>query len=193
MLHSVSGKISGRGEDFFVIESGGFGFRVSASARTIARLPSDGETVRVHTFLYVREDRFELYGFLDEQALRLFEILNTVPGVGPKTALGILDIDEVPNIMAAIIEKRTELLTKASGIGRRTAERIILDLQGRLNLPGAKTLTEKMTLDAEVEEALVGLGYSRSEVRKILPAVQSSAKTLEGRLKDALKFMGRRS
>ncbi len=192
MLYSISGKITSRGADFFIIETAGMSFRVLASERTIRELPPDGETVHVFTFLYLREDQLELYGFLKEQALRLFEILNTISGVGPKTALGILDVDEVPNIMAAIIERRADLLTKAPGIGRKTAERIILELQGRIKLPGSQALTEKMTLDAEVEEALVGLGYSRGQVRKILETLDSGAKTLEERLKDALKFLGRR-
>jgi len=192
MLYSVSGKVVDRGADFFIIETGILSFRILASERTIAALPPAGGTARVFTFLYLREDRLELYGFLEEQALRLFEILNTVPGVGPKTALGILDVDEVPNIMAAIIEKRADLLTKAPGIGRKTAQRIILELQGRIKLPGSQALTEKMTLDAEVEEALVGLGYSRGEVRRVLQSLDSKANTLEGRLKEALKFLGRR-
>lgn len=192
MLYSLSGKIIVRGEDFFVIETGGVSFRVLANQHTISRLPRDDGAVRIFTFLYVREDRLELYGFLEEQALRLFEMLNTVAGVGPRTALGVLDIDEVPNIMAAIVEKKTELLTRASGIGRRTAERIILELQGRIKLPASKTLTEKMTLNAQVEEALISLGYSRSDIRRVLPAIDQGGKTLEARLKEALRFLGKR-
>lgn len=173
-------------------ENGGLCFKIFTNGRTLDRLPREGGQARIFTFLYIREERLELYGFLEEQALRLFEILNTVAGVGPRTALGVLDTDEVPNIMAAIVERKTEFLTKASGIGRKTAERVILELQGRIKLPASKTLTEKMTLDAEVEEALVSLGYGRSDIRRALPSIDSEAKTLEARLKDVLKFLGRR-
>jgi len=191
MIYSVEGKIVGRGDFFVVVEIGGLGLKISTDARTLREISKTGDKVRLFCYLYVREDQLELYGFKEEETLRLFEMLNTVAGIGPKTALGILDVDTVSNIMAAIIERRAELLTRTSGIGRKTAERIILELHGKIKLPKAKALTEKMDIDREVEEALTGLGYARVEVRKAVEAVPETEKTLEERLKFALKTLSR--
>lgn len=191
MFYSLHGLIGGRGENFFVVTTGGIGFKVLGSKQTLMGLPAVGSTVDVFCFLYVREDQLELYGFLEEEALKLFLMLNTVAGVGPKTALGILDIDTVPKIMAAILEKKADFLTKTSGIGKKTAERIILELQNKIKLPGAKTLTEQMGIDMEVEEALVGLGYARSAVRRVLSELAPELKTLEERLRAALRSLSR--
>lgn len=191
MIYSVEGKIVGRGDFFVVVEIGGLGLKISTDARTLRGISKTGDKVRLFCYLYVREDQLELYGFKEEETLRLFEMLNTVAGIGPKTALGILDVDTVSNIMAAIIERRAELLTRTSGIGRKTAERIILELHGKIKLPKAKALTEKMDIDREVEEALTGLGYARAEVRKAVEAVPETEKTLEERLKFALKTLSR--
>ncbi len=192
MIYSLTGKLTKSGENFIVLENGGIGFKIFTSRETLNRLPKFGEETKFFCFLYVREETFELYGFLEEEAVKLFELLNTVAGIGPKTALGILDIDKVENIMAAIIEKRTELLTRTSGIGKKTAERVILELQSKIKLPKAKTLAEAMDINLEVEEALVGLGYSRSQVKKALGELGGEAKTLEDRLRAALRILSQR-
>lgn len=189
MIYSLEGQIKEKGDNFFVISVGGVGFKVFSSKQTILKLSEDDAKKKIFCFLYVREDQLELYGFPEEPSLKLFEMLNTVAGVGPKTALGILDIDSVPNIMAAILEKKSELLTKTSGIGKKTAERIILELQNRIKMPGAKALTETMDIDLEVEEALIGLGYSRQSVRRVLSELEPKMKTLEERLRGALKSL----
>lgn len=192
MLYLLRGQIEGKGDNFFVVVCGGVGFKVLAGKQMIAKLPASHNEVKIFCFLYVRDDQLELYGFLEEQSLKLFEMLNTVSGVGPKTALGILDIDTVPNIMAAILEKKSELLTHTSGIGKKTAERIILELHSKINLPESKTLTEKMGIDIEVEEALGSLGYSRQEIRRVLGGLDSNFQTLEERLRAALKALSKR-
>ena len=192
MIYSVKGKVTDEGDSFVVIEVGGVGFRVSTDSRTLRNIAGAEGEVKLFCYTYFREDRLELYGFNEEETLRLFEMLITVSGIGPKTALGILDVDTVPNIMAAIIEKRVELLTRTSGIGRKTAERIILELHSKIKLPKAKMLTEKMDVDREIEEALAGLGYGRTDIRRAIEAVPESEKTLEERLKFALKSLGRR-
>jgi len=192
MLYTLSGKLAKKAENFAVLENSGFGFKVLTSREMLNRLPALGEEVKFFCFLYVREESFELYGFLEEEALGLFGLLNTVAGIGPKTALGILDIDKVENIMAAIIEKRAELLTRTSGIGKKTAERIILELHGKIKSPKAKLLTETMDLNLEVEEALVGLGYGRYQVKKALEELSPEVKSLEDRLRGALKIISRK-
>lgn len=133
----------------------------------------------------------ELYGFLTEQEQKFFELLNSVSGIGPKTALGVLESDSVENIMAAILEKRPELLTKTSGIGKKTAERIILELESKVHLPASHALTEAMSLNMEVEEALVGLGYLRGDVKRAIQEIDSNVTTLEGRLKNTLQRLSK--
>ena len=191
MLYTLRGKLVKSGDNFLILESGGFGFKVFSNSETLSRFGKNGEEVMLFCFLYVREDSFELYGFLEEEALKLFEMLNSVAGIGPKTALGILNVDRVENIMAAIIEKRAELLMRSSGIGQKTAERIILELHNKIKLPRAGILTKTMDVDLEVEEALVSLGYSRNQVRKVLGGLGEEPKKLEERLRQALKLLSR--
>jgi Holliday junction DNA helicase RuvA len=188
MIYTLAGRVSLKAQNFFVLDVGGVGFKVFSNQDSLAKVV-EGESAKIFCFLYVREDQLELYGFAEEQALKLFEMLNTVSGIGPKTALGILDTDSVPNIMAAILEKKVEFLTRTSGIGRKTAERIILELHNKIKLPESKALTEKMSLDIEVEEALAGLGYRRADIKKALAGVGPEAKTLEERLRKTLKIL----
>lgn len=192
MIHTLSGKLAERNDGYLVVETGGIGFKVMTNARTVTNAPA-GETVKLFTYLYVREDKMELYGFLDEGSLKLFELLNSVSGIGPRSALAILDIDSSENIIAAIAGKRPDILTRASGVGLKTAERVILELESRIRIPkGTKGMTEAMDINQEVEEALVGLGYGRAAVRQIVSKVGPEFKTLEDRLRQALKILGRR-
>lgn len=193
MIHFLKGKIIERNDGYVVVGVGGIGFKVLTNERTAAGAP-EGEEVTVLTHLYVREDRLELYGFLDQGSLKLFELLISVSGIGPRSALAILDIDSSENIVAAIAGKRPDILTRASGVGQKTAERVVLELQNRIKSPGgAKRMTEAMDVNAEVEEALVGLGYGRTEVRRTISEVGPEFKTLEDRLRRALKILGRRA
>lgn len=192
MIHTLRGKLAERGESFVVVEIGGVGFKVFTNTRTAANAPAGGE-VKLFTHLYVREDKLELYGFFEEGALKLFELLISVSGIGPKSALAVLDIDAAENIIAAIAGKRPDILTRASGVGQKTAERIVLELQNRIKLPsGSKHITDTMDVNSQVEEALVGLGYSRLAVRQVITNVGPEFKNLEDRLRQALKILGRR-
>ncbi len=193
MIYTLEGRLGAIGDNFLALSVGGIGFKVYTNKQTIAGLPRIGEELSVYCYTYVREDALDLYGFRDEGALKLFELLNAVSGIGPKTALAILDLDTVPNIMAAIIEKRTDLISRAPGIGEKTAGRVVLELQNRIKLPKANALSQAMGVNAEVEEALVGLGYNRSDVRKVLGEIDAEKKTLEERLREALKMMGKRA
>jgi len=192
MIHYLTGKVIGRGENFAVIDNNGIGFKVFLTSENINNLPATDSAVKIFCYLYIREETGpELYGFLKEEEVNFFGLLNSISGIGPKTALNILSIDRLENIMAAIIENRPDLLTRASGIGQKTAERIILELKSKIKLKTAKTLTQKLDLDTEVEEALVGLGYSRRQVRDILTKIPADIKKIEDRLKEALRFLNK--
>lgn len=191
MIYSLTGKLQIVGSRHIIVLCGGVGFKLFVSEPTLSTLPPVGNEVTLFCFLFNRDDQFELYGFPSEASLKLFELLNTVSGIGPKTALGILEIDSVPNIIAAIVQKRADMITRTSGIGRKTAERVILELHNKLELDSAKTVTERMDSDHEVEEALVGLGYARRRVRDILDGLDHAPSTVEEKLKLVLKELGR--
>jgi len=193
MIHYLTGKVIGRGENFAVIDNNGIGFKVFLTSETINKLPVTDSAVKIFCYLYIREETGpELYGFLKEEEVNFFGLLNSISGIGPKTALNILSIDRLENIMAAIIESRPDLLTRASGIGQKTAERIILELKSKIKMKTAKSLTQKLDLDTEVEEALVGLGYARRQVRDVLTQIPADIKKIEDRLKEALRFLNKR-
>lgn len=189
MIYTLKGQVIKKDIDFFVLEQSGIGFKVLTTNRTLTKLPALGSEINIFCFLYSREDRLELYGFLEEETLKLFKMFISVTGIGPKTAIAILGINTTEKLMAAIIEKRSEFLTHASGIGRKTADRIILELHSKIKLPSAKTLTKVMDLNMEVEEALVSLGYKRSYIQEALNGLDSKLKTLEERLRAALKVL----
>lgn len=189
MLHTVRGKIAAKYEDSLVIEVGGLGLFVYTNIQTLSALPQEGEEAKIFCHLFVREEKLELFGFHNEEELKFFEILNSVAGVGPKTALGILNMDKVPNIMAAILEKRVDVLTRAQGIGTKTAGRIILELQSKIKLPEGHGATKEMDMNHEVEDVLVGLGYARNDVRAVLQTI-TGKETIEERLRHALRELG---
>src|SRR3989344_2002740 len=116
MIYSVKGRLVSRHANFFVLDTGPVSFKIGSSINVIKDLPALGEDVNVFTYLHVREDALELYGFLNEEELRFFEMLIGISGIGPKSALGILGIDKLDRLKAAISEGRPELLTKASGV-----------------------------------------------------------------------------
>jgi Holliday junction DNA helicase RuvA len=191
MLYSLTGKFVKKEKNYFILESAGIGFKIFTNEKTLHKIEKSESPISCFCFLYFREEAIELYGFLEEETLKLFEMLNTISGVGPRSALGILDVDTVPNIMAAIIERRVDLLTRASGVGRKTAERIILELHNKIKLPEAKALSKEIDVNREVEEVLVSLGYPRSVVRRAIEEVGGSAKTLEDKIRQSLKIISK--
>lgn len=193
MIRTLRGKLASVHENGIVLDCHGIGFHVFVNARTARALPAPGEEVSLHTHFYLREERAELYGFTDAQSLTLFELLDSVAGVGPKSALAVLDAETPENLMAAIFEKRTDLLTKTPGIGKKTAERIVLELASKMTAPAAHERTAAMDRDREVEEVLVNLGYAREQVRSALATLPSGKEaTAEMRIRDALKALARR-
>ncbi len=193
MIYSLKGILINKGDHFLVVETGGIGFKVFSNEGTLTAAPEEGNEVRLYCHLHVREDILDLYGFFDEGALKLFELLISVSGVGPRTALAILDLDTAPNIMVAIIEKRADLLSRASGIGQKTAGRVVLELQNKIMMPKGAERAKAIGVNMEVEEALVGLGYNRPEVRNIIKEIPNEKEGLEEKLREALKMLGKQN
>ncbi len=187
MIHSITGALAFKKENYLVVESGGMGFKIFAPASVLGNLPTTGSSIKIFCHLQVREDALELYGFLSEQELGLFERLTSVSGIGPKSALGILSLGKVDQLVAAINEGRTELLTRASGIGKKTAERVILELKGKLSLTMAPQTLSLMESDLELEETLISLGYSRAQAKSAISKIDGKIVNFKDRLREALK------
>lgn len=189
MIHTIKGKLISTTKEYVVVDIGSMGFKVLVSPGTIDSLPEIGKEVRLYCYLYVREKDLELYGFLNERSLKLFEMLTSVSGIGPKTAIGVLDISSVDKVIAAIVEKKTDFLTRAPGIGKKTAERAILELHNKLHLPDSEKIGSTMEIDSDVEDALVSLGYSKRDVKNAVSRLGEEPKKLEDRLREALKIL----
>jgi Holliday junction DNA helicase RuvA len=190
MIYSLRGTVVAKDLQFAVIEVGGMGLKVFAAARALRELPV-GETVSIFSHLHVKEDALDLYGFASLEELTFFELLIGISGVGPKSALAVLDVAELPELCAAIQEGRADLLTQASGIGRKTAERIILELKGKVAAPGSSTVVERMDGDSDLVETLTSLGYRREQAKAAVSKLDREVTGLETRLKAALKVLGR--
>lgn len=191
MLHSVSGILAEKKPTHAVLENGGLGFKISINETTYKKLPALGLATKLFCALRVRDELIEVYGFFDEPSLKLFELLNTVPGVGPRSALSVLDIDSPENVTAGILERRADLLVRASGIGKKTAERIVLELHNKIEIEGAHTLINAMDTNVEIEDVLIGLGYDKKDARLAAGAVPASVHSFEDRLKAALRVLGK--
>ncbi len=189
MLYSISGKVALKGKNFVVIEAAGLGLKVLTNERTIKSCPPVGGDAKLFSLLHMREDGIELYGFHSAEELNFFELLISVSGVGPKSALSIMEVAELSKLAAAIKENRPDLLTRASGIGRKTAERIILELKNKVVAIHSDITVEKMEGDSDLLETLVSLGYRREEARNALSRVDPKLTELQDRLKAALKVL----
>lgn len=189
MIYSVSGRLLLKEDGFVVVEVGGLGLKLFVSKQTNAALPSAGAEVKFFSHLNVKEDALDLYGFGARAELDFFELLISVSGVGPKSALAILDVGPLTELSAAIKENRPDLLTRAAGVGRKTAERVILELKTKVESASSGAVVEKMQTDSDLVEALVSLGYRRDEARSALGKLDTGMTGTEERLKAALKIL----
>lgn len=184
MIGYLTGRIVERSERWLMIDVHGIGFYVFVTPKTAEQFPT-GETGTLRTHLHIREDNWELYGFANQPEQRLFQKLLSVSGVGPRVAMSVLAAANVEDLEQAINNGETQILTNVSGVGTKTAQRIIVDLRGKL----AEVGTEDSSVTS-VMEALMTLGYSNREAREAAAAT-SSSQTVEERIKQALKLMGR--
>lgn len=198
MIGSLKGNIGYLGTDNCIIETaGGVGYRVFMPAAHLAQLAS-GASVRLHVHTAVREDAIILYGFLSQEYYDLFELLLTVSGVGPKMALGILSAVKPEAFYLAVQTRDIKVLTKLPGIGKKTAERMLLELKDKVGSAAsdvgsdfAETVSSGGSgAVAEAIEALTSLGYTNAEIMPVLKKIaDADALTCENILKQALKLM----
>jgi holliday junction DNA helicase RuvA len=190
MIATLHGKLQHRGEDALIVNVGGVGFLVRVPSRLLAELGAVGSDVMLYTHLRVREDELSLYGFANPAELHLFEILLTVSGVGPKVALNVLSSASTDTLQLAIAQGNVDVLTGIKGIGKKTAERLVLELKGKLEVSGLGEIGELTPADQDVINALVNLGYSAAEAARATRAVPSGVKTTEERVLRALQNLG---
>lgn len=184
MFYSLKGKLRSVKSNFAVVESGSFGYKIFLSEQSLKKLPDLGKPIQLFLYLYLREESAELFGFLSEEELEFFEVLNTVSGIGPKLALGVLGLAPVKKLKAAISQGKTEVLTKTFGIGRKTAERIILELKDKIKDQSTKTIGD----ESEVFEVLIGLGFTKKQAREAISRIaEGNFKSVGEKIKAALK------
>lgn len=186
MIASLEGTLVAKGSDFVIVNCGGVGYRVKVSQSLLAAAGKPGDPITLFTHLAVRENEMTLYGMRTLEELELFELLLEVSGVGPKAALGLIGTLDPATIATAIASEQPELLTRVPGVGKRTAERIVLDLKNKIG-PFAIGLAPAATAtDSDAISALTALGYSVTEAQKALSGLDPHL-DLEAKLFQALQ------
>ena len=200
MYAYIKGELVAVKEGSIIVENHGIGYQVFISLQTFDYLPSVGENLKIYTYLYLREDAMILYGFLTKDDLELFKLLISVSGIGPKGGLAILSTLEADDLRFAILSGDAKAISKAPGVGGKTAQRVILELKDKLSLEDAfEAKTEHVQKNAaaaggsvknDAVMALTALGYSSTESLKAVSAVEiTEDMDVEEVLKAALKHL----
>jgi Holliday junction DNA helicase RuvA len=184
MIGSIKGKIEHKGTNYVIVDVGGVGYKIFVPAPILLQLKKNQAT-SFFTLTYVREDQITLYGFSSVEGLEFFELLLTVSGVGPKSALGIISLSEIDMIKSAIVSEDPSIFTKVSGIGRKTAERVIVELKEKLKGEFGSVSIAKEHSDAL--DALIALGYSQQQAREALKDMPKDIVNLQDKIKFALR------
>lgn len=200
MIASVKGKLEGVTADSVIIDVNGMGVEVIVPNNVIGRLPKQDEAIKLHTYLHIREDAMQLYGFLEKEDLDFFKLLITVNGIGPKAAIAILSSMSTDVLTFAILSEDIKTIEKAQGIGAKTAKKLVLELKDKVGVINAKavelqsdsssdiSLTIGSAIKEEASQVLEALGYSRTEAMKAITAIEITEEmTSEDLVKSALK------
>lgn len=189
MYYYINGTLAAKGENYLVVDNSGVGYMIYTSLSCIEKAGSVGSEITVYTYLNVREDAMELYGFYSEDERKMFLLLISVSGVGPKAGLALLSVASPQKLASAIITGDEKLLTKASGVGPKAAKRVILELKDKID-------NEALGLSAEIDDApareaviigskaeamsaLTVLGYNAQEAKTVLAKLDESLSTEE--------------
>lgn len=194
MFYYISGSLALKGDGFAVIDANGVGYKLLTSVYSLEKLPSLGSEVKMYTYMYLREDICDLYGFESEEELNMFMLLISVSGIGPKAALSILSTLPPSGVAIAIASGDTKAITRAQGVGPKVAQRIMLELRDKIKNDDLIAATQVYKENASVSfgatneavEALCVLGYSSLEAKKALSGIDMNM-DLELIIKEALK------
>jgi Holliday junction DNA helicase RuvA len=190
MYATIEGTIAYVRDNYAVIENQGIGYKIFLGQYSLGKI-AGRDRIRLFTHTYVREDTLALYGFLERSELEMFELLLSVSGIGPKAALGILSIADPKTIRSAILQKDSAILTRVSGIGKKTAARVIIDLGNKIQSV-AQDDGEAATIDMEVVDALVAMGYSIFEAREAIKRIPENIRETGEKIKAALKSISKK-
>jgi Holliday junction DNA helicase RuvA len=192
MISRLTGTIVHTDLKYIVLDVHGVGYKVAVSPDIFSKLDTKDKELTLWTYLAVREDALDLYGFLSPAELKFFELLITISGIGPKTAMGILNVASIHSIETAIQTGDTTHLTKVSGIGKKVAEKIVLELKDKvIETSTSAEHKEIMKNDADALEALKSLGYSPAEAREALKELPKTITKTNEKIKEALKILGK--
>ncbi|HET8581529.1 MAG TPA: Holliday junction branch migration protein RuvA [Candidatus Paceibacterota bacterium] len=186
MIGHLEGTIIATGTESVILSAGGVGYRIFVTPDALARA-EEGSAAAFWTHLAVRENALDLYGFAAKDELRFFELLLGVSGIGPKSALGVMSVATLETLRSAIASGDATHLTKVGGIGKKTAEKIVLELRDKVG-PAAASDADRADLDAM--EALVAMGYSAGDAREALKRVPRDITGSNERLREALRGLG---
>ena len=199
MYAYIEGSVEEIEEDYVVLDNNGIGYRIFMSTSDLSALPSKGSSIRIYTYHHVREDAMILFGFIEKQTKKLFEMLITVNGIGPKGALSILSVLSPDDLRFAIVGGDAKLIASAPGIGSKTAQKAILELKDKIDLAetvndtlnrGAGAAASDNSVKGDVIMALTSLGYSSSEALNAIKGIAITEDSdTESVLKEALKNM----
>ncbi|OGF26435.1 Holliday junction DNA helicase RuvA [Candidatus Falkowbacteria bacterium RIFOXYB2_FULL_34_18] len=189
MISYLNGIIQNKRNNFVIINIGGVGYKVFVNEKLFSELKL-GSEFEVYTYQHVREDALDLYGFRNLEELGMFELLLSISGIGPKSALGVLAVAAIQDIRDTIARGDSSLLVKVSGIGKKTAERVVLELRdkvGYLAVSGVAGTTCDISSSRDEIDALIALGYSLQQAREALQKVDSQITDSGERIREALK------
>ncbi|MDD5994041.1 MAG: Holliday junction branch migration protein RuvA [Clostridiales bacterium] len=206
MIHFIKGQLDTVSEQKIVVENQGMGYEILVPASVLSKLPAIGMDVKIYIYMHVREDALQLYGFATKEEKEMFQLLITVNGIGPKGALGILSIMDVDALRFAILSEDAKSISKAPGIGGKTASKLILELKDKVDfeetvdtvltkgenaVAGVSAPAEDVGYRAnDAIQALVALGYSSTEAVKAVKKVDLiQDMTTEEILKSSLKYL----
>lgn len=195
MLAYIKGKLVSRSSDSIIVENNGIGFNVFVPMSVLDALPHVGENITIYTYFLVKEDAMNLYGFLRQDDLNVFKLLITVSGIGPKGALAVLSTLTPDDLRFAVLAGDAKAISKAPGVGNKTAQRLIIELKDKLkiedvisDIPSQTTaVSSNPGIKSEAIEALVALGYTQSDAYRAVSSVTQEADTVEELLKLSLK------
>ena len=188
MIAQITGVVAQKTLGALIVETGGIGYKVRVP-HTVFQKAKLKEKIALLTHLAVREDSMDLYGFTDSESLELFEKLITVSGIGPKSALGIVNLAPVSKLMQAISAGDAGYLTKVSGIGKKTAAKIILELKDTVAI-NSTGMEEGLREEKDALLALMSLGYGATEAREALQKIKNKDASTGEKIKEALKLLG---
>jgi holliday junction DNA helicase RuvA len=189
MISLISGRIHHRDLSYLVIDTGGVGYKIFVTPETIEKSVGK-ESLSLWTHLAVRENALDLYGFIEKEDMEFFELLITVSGIGPRSAIGILSVTSVDVLRSAISTGDTSYLTKVSGVGKKSADKIVLELRDKLGKDDFAD-TAHLRGEADVVETLKALGYRGSEIRDALKSIPKDMVGTSQRVKEALRHLGK--